>query len=50
MFDAYDNMTARLRVSGDYLWPLLLRLIMFWEFWEAGIKKLNGANWFADIP
>ena len=50
MFDAYDNMTARLRVSGDYLWPLLLRLIMFWEFWEAGIKKLNGENWFADIP
>ncbi|NCF61235.1 MAG: DoxX family membrane protein, partial [Gammaproteobacteria bacterium] len=43
-------MTARLRVSGDYLWPLLLRLIMFWEFWEAGIKKLNGENWFADIP
>ena len=50
MFDAYDNMTARLRVSGDYLWPLLLRLIMFWEFWEAGIKKLIGANWLADIP
>jgi len=50
MFDAYDNVTARLRASGDYLWPLLLRLIMFWEFWEAGIKKLNGDNWFADIP
>jgi len=50
MFDAYDNMTARLRASGDYLWPLLLRLIMFWEFWEAGTSKLHGANWFADIP
>lgn len=50
MFDAYDNLTARLRVAGDYLWPLLLRLIMFWEFWEAGLKKLNGVNWFADIP
>ncbi len=50
MFDAYDNITARLRVSGDYLWPLALRLIMFWEFWEAGAKKLAGENWFADIP
>ena len=50
MFDLYDNLTARLRASGDYLWPLALRLIMFWEFWEAGIKKLNGENWFADIP
>ena len=50
MFDLYDNLTARLRSSGDYLWPLALRLIMFWEFWEAGVNKLNGSNWFGDIP
>lgn len=50
MFQTYDNVTARLRVSGDYLWPLALRLIMFWEFWEAGIKKLRGENWFMNIP
>jgi putative oxidoreductase len=50
MLDAYDNITARLRASGEYLWPLVLRLVMFWEFWEAGTKKLNGSNWFADIP
>jgi putative oxidoreductase len=50
MFDSYDNVTARLRASGDYLWPLALRLIMFWEFWEAGTKKLHGENWFAEIP
>ena len=50
MFDAYDNITARLRASGDYLWPLVLRLIMFWEFWEAGTGKLRGENWFTDIP
>ncbi len=50
MYDIYDNLTARLRASGEYLWPLVLRLIMFWEFWESGITKLNGENWFADIP
>ena len=50
MFDAYDNLTARLRVAGDYLWPLALRLILAWEFWEAGITKLRGTNWFGDIP
>lgn len=50
MFDTYDNLTARLRVAGDYLWPLALRLILAWEFWEAGIAKLRGTNWFADIP
>ena len=50
MFDLYDNLTARLRAGGDYLWPLGLRLILFWEFWEAGISKYRGENWFAEIP
>ena len=50
IFDAYDNLTARLRAAGDYLWPLALRLILAWEFWEAGITKLRGNNWFADVP
>jgi putative oxidoreductase len=50
MMDFYDTLTARLRASGDYVWPLVLRLIMFWEFWESGITKLHGKNWFADIP
>jgi putative oxidoreductase len=50
MMDFYDTLCSRLRASGDYVWPLALRLIMFWEFWESGIKKLNGTNWFAEIP
>jgi len=50
MLDFYDTLTARLRASGDYIWPLALRLIMFWEFWESGMTKLHGSNWFADIP
>jgi putative oxidoreductase len=50
MFDLYDNLTARLRAGGDYLWPLALRLILFWEFWEAGITKYRGENWFSEIP
>jgi putative oxidoreductase len=50
MFNFYDALTSRLRAAGDYVWPLALRLILAWEFWEAGISKLNGKNWFADIP
>ncbi len=46
----YDSTTARLSAAGDYVWPLALRLIMFWEFWESGITKFKGDNWFADIP
>ncbi|MEM1410924.1 MAG: DoxX family protein [Pseudomonadota bacterium] len=50
MFDFYDGLTARLRAIGDWIWPTGLRLIMFWEFWEAGITKYRGDNWFANIP
>ncbi len=46
----YDNLTSQLRASGDWVWPLGLRLIMAYEFWEAGQSKLNGNNWFAEIP
>ena len=49
MTNIYDNLIARLRSSGEYLWPLVLRLIMFWEFWESGITKYNGSNWFSKI-
>ena len=49
-FRFYDNLTSRLRSAGDYVWPLALRLILAWEFWEAGSTKLRGENWFADIP
>lgn len=50
IFNFYDSLTSRLRASGDFVWPLALRLILAWEFWESGITKLNGENWFADIP
>ena len=49
MSDLYDNLTARLRTSGDWVWPLVLRLIMFWEFWDSGITKLRGSNWFENV-
>ncbi|KAA9132503.1 DoxX family protein [Marinihelvus fidelis] len=50
LFDLYDGLTARLRTAGEAVWPLALRAILFWEFWEAGITKYRGENWFADIP
>lgn len=50
IFKVYDGITARLQAAGDYIWPLGLRLIMFWEFWEAGIGKYAGENWFESIP
>jgi putative oxidoreductase len=40
---------ARLDAGATWLPPLLLRLILAWEFWEAGASKLRGSNWFAHV-
>jgi len=45
----WQALTARLDAAGETLPPLILRLIMGWEFWESGTEKLHGENWFADI-
>lgn len=49
MLYAYDSLTERLRSAGDWLAPVGLRLILFYEFWRAGTGKLNGSNWFVNI-
>ncbi len=45
----WSALTARLNAGGQWIPPLFLRLILFWEFWESGIIKLEGSNWFAHI-
>jgi putative oxidoreductase len=34
---------------GSWLPQLALRAITGWEFFESGLEKLRGQNWFADI-
>lgn len=43
------NMMQILNQVGLWLSPLGLRLLLAWEFGEAGFEKLHGKNWFADI-
>lgn len=45
----WTQLTARLEGIGAWLAPLGLRLIMAWEFGEAGFEKLRGENWFSHI-
>ena len=47
--NAWESLTARLRGIGQLLPPLILRLIMGWEFWQSGVEKYTGENWFTDI-
>lgn len=43
------SLSERLDGVGDWLAPLGLRLLLAWEFWEAGIEKFRGENWFGSI-
>lgn len=45
----YNRVVSHLNFFADSVPPLLLRLILAWEFGKAGLEKLNGTNWFADI-
>ncbi|NNM12791.1 MAG: DoxX family protein [Gammaproteobacteria bacterium] len=48
-YKLYDSLTDRLRSSTDWLWPILLRAILFYEFFFPGMGKLRGENWFSGI-
>lgn len=46
---SYSRLIQSLNGIGDYIGMLTLRLLLAWEFWESGVQKLDGENWFADI-
>lgn len=35
--------------AGEYVGLLSLRLLLGWEYWESGVTKLRGENWFTHI-
>jgi putative oxidoreductase len=43
------NLLDRLDLAGAWLAPLTLRLLLAKEFWDSGVEKYNGQNWFIDI-
>lgn len=45
----WQAIVDRLEGLGEWLAPLALRVILFWEFWEAGREKFTGSNWFMNI-
>lgn len=40
---------SRIDGVGQWLAPLGLRVLLAWEFFEAGREKLQGQSWFADL-
>lgn len=47
--EIWHRLVERLEGVGQWLAPLSLRLILAWEFFEAGREKFRGENWFDDI-
>jgi putative oxidoreductase len=45
----YKKAIGYLDFFSDSIPPLFLRLLLAWEFGEAGFEKLHSANWFADL-
>lgn len=46
---AWVRITDFLDRMGDWIGPLVLRILLAWEFFEAGLEKYNGSNWFGSI-
>jgi putative oxidoreductase len=44
-----DGLHRGLDRTGTWLPQLALRGLVGWEFFESGLEKLHGENWFADI-
>lgn len=49
IYKIYAWAISLLESIGTWFPQLVLRLILAWEFGEAGISKYNGENWFANI-
>ena len=49
LIELWNRVAAALLAAGAWVGLLPLRLLLAWEFWESGIVKLEGENWFADV-
>jgi putative oxidoreductase len=54
--NANSRITSLVRASfgglnrvGEFLPQLGLRLLLAYEFWQSGLEKWNGMNWFGEI-
>lgn len=45
----WQRTVLELELAGAWAALLPIRLLMAWEFGSAGLKKLNGNNWFGNV-
>lgn len=49
LIEYWTAVTHRLDRVGQFLPQLGIRLLLAWEFWESGVMKFTGENWFQHI-
>lgn len=49
LIELYDKTTEKLDTVGEFLPLLAIRVLIAYEFFEAGVEKFKGQNWFAQI-
>lgn len=49
IIDIVARVLSKLDGLGAWLGMLPLRLLLAWEFWESGVEKYAGENWFGQI-
>lgn len=49
LIDLRNKIVDTLEPAGAWVGLLPIRLLMAWEFGKAGMMKLNGSNWFANV-
>ena len=45
----WNKLTGWADCLGVWIAPFGLRLLLAKEFWDSGVEKYNGQNWFADV-
>lgn len=49
LITGYRKIASLLNNHADQLPPFLLRLVLAYEFWEAGLMKIESSNWFSQL-
>ena len=49
IIDLFESIIDKLNTAGEFLPLLAIRVIIAYEFFDAGLEKLKGENWFAQI-
>lgn len=49
LIELYFKATAFLDSIGEWLPQIAIRLLLAWEFWESGMMKFQGSNWFSQV-